>query len=160
MPGVARAVVVWAVLAGLFLMHGAAASAGGCQGSALLTAMRVTAIMPVTGSADGVPGTGHPVALPASAGMTGAPAGHVQVPASVASPAVAIPADCNCSGMHCVARQPRDVAFGSCGIPTAGAVLFVVGSTRSCLAPVAWLACRPPGRPGMPLPLFLGVSRT
>jgi FtsP/CotA-like multicopper oxidase with cupredoxin domain len=34
-------VVVWTVLAGLFLMHGAAASAGGCQGSALVVAMSV-----------------------------------------------------------------------------------------------------------------------
>jgi hypothetical protein len=159
MPGAARSVVVWAVLAGLFLMHGAA-SVGGCQGSALLTTMSVTAVMPVTGSADGVPATGHPGALPAFAGMTDAPAGHVRGPASGASPAVASPADCNCSSTHCVARQPRDVADGSRGIPLAGGARFVAGRTRSCLAPVAWLACRPPGRPGMPLPLFLGVSRT
>ena len=159
MSGAAR-VMVWAVLTGLFLMHGAAASAGCCPGSALLTAMSVTAAMPVTAPPGAVPDTGHPAAVPESAGPAAAPAAHAQGPGFAASPAVASPAGDDCSGMHCVARLPRDMASTGSGIPPAAAVLVVAVPARSCPSAVTWRACRPPGRPGLPLPLFLGVSRT
>lgn len=159
MSGALR-VMVWAVLAGLFLMHGAAASAGSCQGSALLTAMSVTAAMPVTTPAGAVSGTSHPAAASAFAWVAAAPAGHARGAASGASTAAASPAGDDCSGMHCAARLPRDVASTGSGIPSAAAVLYVAGPARSCSSAVTWRASRPPGRPGLPLPLFLGVSRT
>jgi hypothetical protein len=141
-------------------MHGAAASAGCCQGSTMVTAMQVRVAMPVTAAADG----GHPSGMPGSAGAIAMPAGHAPPPAAGASLAVAHPAGAGCPGVCCAAMLPRDVLAGTGGIPPAGgtaiSALFAAQPARALRAAACWRACRPPGRPGMPLPLFLGVSRT
>jgi hypothetical protein len=87
------------------------------------------------------------------------------MPASGISLAVAGSAAGDCSGMHCVTRPRGDSFSGSSGIPPAAAaifaaVFFAAGPAGSGRVVVAWRAGRPPGRPGLPLPLFLGVSRT
>jgi hypothetical protein len=133
-----RAVVLWAVLAGLFLMHGAAPPAGGCQGGAPVTAMTVTAVavMPAAAPAS-APGTGH---LAAAGPMS---------------------ADC-CGGMMCATRRPPDARASAFVIPlaTAGVLATPPARAPAFLAAAFRRAWRPPGRQGLPLPLFLGVSRT
>jgi hypothetical protein len=133
-----RAVVLWAVLAGLFLMHGAAPPAGGCQGGVPVTAMTVTAVavMPAAAPAS-APGTGHPAAAgPMSAGC--------------------------CGGMMCATRRPPDAPASAFVIPLAAATVIMPASARvpAFLAAAFRQRWRPPGRQGLPLPLFLGVSRT
>lgn len=148
----ARAVAVWAVLAGLFLMHGAASPAGGCCGSTPVTAMTVTAV------------TGMP-AMPAAPAGASYP-GDVRSPAGTApaawhaSPAAASPAHGAGGGTLCSARQPRSggVTAGPCALPAASAAAWTVAAAVP--AAVTDRAARPPGKAGLPLPLFLGVSRT
>jgi hypothetical protein len=106
----ARAVAVWAVLAGLFLMHGAASPAGGCCGGTPATAMTATAMTAMPAM---------PAAAPAGAGVPPGPCAS-----SVASAA-------------------------ACTVPAAAVP-----------AAATYRPARPPGKAGLPLPLFLGVSRT
>jgi len=139
MSWVGRAVVLWAVLAGLFLMHGAAPPADGCQGGVPVTAMIVTAmpVIPAAASASAAPDTSHPAA-------TG--------PMSAA---------CGC-GMMCATRRPPDAPASAFVIPPASAAVLTTAPERApaFLAAAFRRPCRPPGRQGLPLPLFLSVSRT
>lgn len=139
----------WAVLAGLFLMHGAASPAGGCCGGTPVTAMAVTG-MPAMPAAPA--GASYPGDVRSSAGTAPA-AWH-------ASPATASPAHGAIGGTLCSARQPRSggVPAGPCALPAASAAAWTVAAAVP--AAVTDRAGRPPGRAGLPLPVFLGVSRT
>jgi hypothetical protein len=130
----------------------------------MATAMKVAASMPATAAAGAVPHAGHLVATPASAAPTVTAAGHARPAAPGALLAVAGPAGAGSSGMPCAARQPRDALPGACITPPPGGAVqgavFAAGTAGACLLAVRWRARRPPGRPGLPLPLFLCVSRT
>jgi hypothetical protein len=137
-PGVlswlARVMAVWVVLAGLFLMHGAASPAGGCQGGTAVTALAMPAVTPM------------PV-MPAAALAGHAPGAR--------------PGHAACGGgMLCSARQPRGLLAGACAAATSGPAVAMAPAAPAFLAVASPRADRPPGRPGLPLPLFLGVSRT
>jgi hypothetical protein len=155
-------VVLWTVLAGLFLMHGAASPAACTQGDTLVTAMAPVTMpaMPAAAPAGGAPGGAAVMSSPAP-GRAAAPAGHAGTPASAAAPTAAGPAlgSC-CGGMLCSTRQPRDALAGLSLIPLAALAALVTVPARARPAAVFRRAWRPPGRPGLPLPLFLGVSRT
>jgi hypothetical protein len=63
--------------------------------------------------------------------------------------------------MLCSSRQPRDPETADAGLPAqAGTVNLAAVTAPGCAAAALGLAGSPPGRPGLPLPLFLGVSRT
>jgi hypothetical protein len=147
-------VILWAVLAGLFLMHGAASPAACAQGGTLVTVM-APAAMSAAAQAGGAPGGGAVMAAPTQE-RAAAPAG---MPAS--APTAAGPALGSCSGgMMCSTRQPRDALAGLSLIPLAGLAVLMAVPARVRLASVFRRSLRPPGRSGLPLPLFLGVSRT
>jgi hypothetical protein len=157
-----RAGLAWAVLAGLFFMHGAALPGGGCQGGTPMAATGAVALMPDMQQAVAmrtVADAAHPAAgrMPARAAMVpGVPA----APLATAMPgATSMAAASGDGGMLCTSRQPRHSLLGALGIPPAGAVLFMMPILLACRA-VASRRNHPPGRPGLPLPLFLGVSRT
>jgi hypothetical protein len=156
-----RAVLAWAVLAGLFFMHGAPSSAG-CQGGALMApvTLTVTPVLPAAAPGAAVTGTVWLTAawLPAKSAVSGTR--QSAVPAPPASRATADEHGSCCDG-HCSSRQPRQGSGGALAAGPAGAVPLSVAAALvvRCLA-VAPRSARPPGRPGLPLPLFLGVSRT
>lgn len=169
----ARALLVWAVLAGLFLMHGAA-SAGGCQDGAAVTAITAaTTPVPAAVTDSAVTGAVHLAAAwtparPAAVAARAAAAVAARPPA-VSSPALspsasqATAADgCPmCGRMLCSSRQPRQGFLSAFVIRLAGAVPIAVMAVPLLRCPAAVLRRpRPPGRPGLPLPLFLGVCRT
>ena len=62
-------------------------------------------------------------------------------------------------GMLCSARQPSGALAGPSATPPAG---VATGAVTAAARPAGCSrrAARPPGKPGLPLPLFLGVSRT
>jgi hypothetical protein len=159
LAGSARAVLAWAVLAGLFLMHGAASPAAGCCGGAPVTAMTATGMPAMPAAATG--STSHPGAVRAPAGPVLAAARHVaSASAAAASPTAASPAHSGVGGgMLCSARQPRGALFGPFAIPAVGMAACAVTAMAGPVV-VTCRAARPPGKPGLPLPLFLGVSRT
>jgi hypothetical protein len=159
LPWLARIVAVWAVLAGLFLMHGVASPAGGCSGSPV-TAMSLMAGMPAMTPASAALDAGDMATPPASAGTAVALARHAGVPAAAAAVADASPARTSCGGMPCAARQPRNAPAGARGAPPASAAVLTALPAPTVPASAFRRACRPPGRPGLPLPLFLSVSRT
>jgi hypothetical protein len=156
-----RAVLAWAVLAGLFFMHGAPLSAG-CQGGALMApaTLTVAQVLPAAAPGAAVSGTVRLTAawLPATRAAGGAR--QSAVPASPASRAAAEERGSCCEGL-CSSRQPRQGSGGALAASPAGAVPLPVAAALAapCLA-TAPRTARPPGRPGLPLPLFLGVSRT
>ena len=161
LPLLGRAVVLCAVLSGLFLMHGAAPPTGGCQGGG--AAMTATT-MPVTsaaGTANVTSGTDHGTATLTSAGKAAAPvprAGEIMHPA--ASAAAGQMSAASGGGMLCSSRPPRDALAGALMIFLASAAISMTAPARARPPTVFRRACRPPGPPGLPLPLFLGVSRT
>jgi hypothetical protein len=158
----ARAVLVWAVLAGLFLMHGVASSAGGCHGSepvasAMAMGPQAVVAMPGAVTADRT----DALASPGRAGAAAARQFEAPAPATFASAATALKGDQLHGGMLCSSRLPRQGFLGVSATGPPAAVLFFVAA----LALLPFRAgvsrrFRPPGRPGLPLPLFLGVSRT
>ena len=128
---------VCVVLAGLFLMHGAASPAGLCHGGTPVTALTALAMPAVT------PMPVMPAVVPAGH-APGARPGH---------------AGCG-GGMLCSARQPRGPLIGACTAVPSGPAVAMAPAAPAFLAVTSPRADRPPGRPGLPLPLFLGVSRT
>jgi hypothetical protein len=155
----ARAVLAWAVLAGLFFMHGAASSAGGCQGGAPGTAV-AAAVMPADPGAVAarpLPGDPHLAGtqVPAAAGpaVAGTPAGPA------APQAASVPRGSCDGGMLCSSRPPRQDCPGGNLTPPASVTVAMAAPALPGRA-AAPRPPRPPGRPGLPLPLFLGVSRT
>ena len=162
-PLLGRAVVLCAVLSGLFLMHGAAPPAGGCQGgAAAMTAARMpTMPATATATASAAPGGGHGTAMLTSAGKAAAPVPQAEEtvhPAALAAAGLAGAA--SGGGMLCSSRPPRDAPASACLISLAVAAVIMTVPAPAALAAVLRRACRPPGPPGLPLPLFLGVSRT
>lgn len=151
-----RAVLVWVVLAGLFFMHGAASPGGGCQGGTPVTAIGMP-LMPGGAAASAVPDTGPLAVVRTPAGAAAAlVARH---PASPAVPRAAVPVGDSCCGaMLCSSRQPRQTHAGALVIPALVATASTVVPVLPGAAAVTGQP-RPPGRPGLPLPLFLGVSR-
>lgn len=143
---------VWAVLAGLFLMHGAASPAVGCCDGTPVTAMTAAGMLGVPAAATG--SAGHPGAVQAPAGPQLAAWHAAAASAVAASPAAASPAR---GGMLCSARQPRDASPSAILVAD---VAVCAMTAAACPAAVSPRAARPPGKPGLPLPLFLGVSRT
>ena len=155
--GTARAVLAWALLAGLFFMHGAASPAGGCQGGAPGPA--AAAVMPAAPGAVAarpLPGDSHwaVTQVPVTAG----PAVHA-APAVPAAPQAAPLVRGSCDGgMLCSSRPPRQAcAGGDLTAPASVAVFTALALPGRTALPGRF---RPPGKPGLPLPLFLGVSRT
>lgn len=127
----ARAVLAWALLAGLFFMHGVPSS-GGCQDGAPMASVTAS-VTPV------LPGA---------------------MPAHKASLVSAAERGSCCAGM-CSSRQPRQGPVGASAASLAAAVsLPVTAALAADRLAAAPRTTRPPGRPGLPLPLFLGVSRT
>jgi hypothetical protein len=158
---VARAVALWAVLAGLFFMHGAAPPAGGCQGSPV-TAVTAAAVraMPGADMASAVTDTAHLAVTGTAAKMAvAAPTQHAASAIPAVSRATALVRDSCGHAMLCSSRQPRQSYPSAAGIPPANAAFFLAAPVLPGLAGVS-RPVRPPGRPGLPLPLFLGVSRT
>jgi hypothetical protein len=159
-----RAVLAWAVLAGLFFMHGAATAwTGGCHGgqlamtaSAMTTWSQATVAMPDAGSA-------RPVAPKVAASPGGAVATRqaaVYASGESVSIAVAHSSDPHRGGMLCASRVPRQ---GFLSVPAIRLAAVLLLTAALMLLPCLGRASprlRPPGRPGLPLPLFLGVSRT
>jgi hypothetical protein len=156
----ARAVAVWGVLAGLFLMHGLASAGNCCEGGVPATAVTVV--------------TGPLMAGPAAAGvvadagrLTGARS-QARVLTAASAPyagsardlqATASAGDSCRGGMLCSSRQPRETHHGALKVPQAITAVFTAAMLLPSAARV-YRSDRPPGRPGLPLPLFLGVSRT
>ncbi|MHB1596641.1 MAG: hypothetical protein ACYCU3_21005 [Streptosporangiaceae bacterium] len=152
-----RAVLAWAVLAGLLFMHGAPLSAG-CQDGA--PTMPATAAVTANLPAAAVTGTVRLTAdwMPAMSAAAGArrPAGPPP-PASRAAAEERGP----CCARLCSSRQPRQGSAGPLAAGPADAVLPSNPAALPARCPsAATRSARPPGRPGLPLPLFLGVSRT
>lgn len=145
----ARVAAVWALFTGLFFMHGALPVSGwpGAVAPQAGTATVSTAAVPETGAvAPAVRGHGP--------GLVRAPAltGHLY----------AVVAPCACH-WPCITRAPRESQAGFPWVPLASGVTAAMAAPASCVLPAAVTAPRadrPPGRPGLPLPLFLGVSRT
>jgi hypothetical protein len=151
-------VLAWAVLGGLFFMHGAGTAwTGGCGGGqlAMTASAMTTAAMPDAGSAR--PATSKVAASPAGAAATW----QVAVSASrgSATRAPAHSSDRHCCAMLCTSRLPRQ---GFLGVPAnrPAAAVLVITAALMLLPCFGRASPRPPGRPGLPLPLFLGVSRT
>jgi hypothetical protein len=133
-----QAVLAWAVLAGLFLMHGAASPAGGCGDGAPVMAVAAASLTPATPDASMV----H--AAPEAA--------HQAVSHAVGS---------RQAGMTpCSARQPRQGFLSVPVIRLAVGVLFLLIAVPVLRCLAVPRRVRPPGRPGLPLPLLLGISRT
>jgi hypothetical protein len=149
------------MLSGLFLMHGAAPPAGGCQdGGAGMAAMTIPA-MPAAATASTAPGGGHGTARLTSAGKAAAPvpqAGKTMHP--TASAASGQTSAASGGGMLCSSRPPRDALASACLISLTVMAVVLTVPARARQPVVFHRACRPPGPPGLPLPLFLGVSRT
>jgi hypothetical protein len=159
---VSQAVLAWAVLAGLFLMHGAASSAVGCQdGEPLMPATATSSVLPPGMATPGAfTGAGH-LAVPTLARSAGAvPAEQPPVPARAPFQAMTQERGSHCGGMLCTSRQPRQTLDGTCVTQSAAGTFFTATVVLPPLPAAVPGTARPPGRPGLPLPLFLGVSRT
>lgn len=151
---VLQGMLVWAVLAGLFFMHGAAPQVG-CHGGSALTRAAAPSmlLMPSADTGSVASGAAH---LSASGASANAAVAGPSVPQLTAAGPTA-----HDGGMLCSSRQPRGSFVAGAIVSLAAAVLFMLAT-----APVvpslgaALRRNRPPGRPGLPLPLFLGVSRT
>lgn len=158
----ARAVLVWAVLAGLFFMHGAVSSAGGCHGgvpvtSAMAMGPQAVAAMP------GVVTAGRDDAMAPAGRAEAATARQFEAhaPATSAFAATAVSSGQLHGGMLCSSRLPRQGFLGlSAAGPPAAVLFFAAAFALLTLRAGVSRPFRPPGRPGLPLPLFLGVSRT
>jgi hypothetical protein len=156
----ARAVLVWAVLAGLFFMHGAASPAGGCHGGAQVTSA-VAAVMPAMPGAVAARAVSaaSPLAVSGMADSAARPGLRAVPPAPAVLRATSLARGSQGDGMLCSSRQPRQAySSGTLALRTSAAV-----STAAPAPPGPGSfprRARPPGAPGLPLPLFLGVSRT
>lgn len=154
-----RAVLAWAVLAGLFFMHGAPLPAG-CQDGALMAPVTSTVTPVLPAAAPGAAATGTVRLTAAWLPRAGAGARQSAVPAPPASRATAEERGSCCEGL-CSSRQPREGSGGAFAASPASAVLLPGTAALPVRCPAAApRSARPPGRPGQPLPLFLGVSRT
>jgi hypothetical protein len=156
-----RAVLAWALLAGLFFMHGVP-SAAGCQYGAPMAPATASAVLVLPAAVPGAAVTGTvrltAARLPATSTVAGARQAAVPAPPSLRA-AAGERGSC-CAGL-CSSRLPRQGPGGALAASLAGAVPLPVTAALVAhrLAPFPRIA-RPPGRPGLPLPLFLGVSRT
>lgn len=153
LAGPLRAVILSAVLFGLFLMHGASAGTGGCPGGAgaAMTAMTM-------------PGTSMTAGAPA---RTGSAAGHLMagpgLTRAITAPVPRSAAGGNSTaagGMLCSSLPRRDAPAGAAVMALAGVAVVMAREARPGRGAGLRRVDRPPGRPGLPLPLFLGVSRT
>jgi hypothetical protein len=156
-----RAALAWAVLAGLFFMHGAPYSAG-CQDGAPMAPVAATATAVLSASVPGTVVTG-PARLTAAWLPARSVALGARQPVVSAFPVSRAPAgergSC-CEGL-CSSRQPRQGSDGALAASPVGAVSPPVTAELAATCPAtAHRSARPLGRPGLPLPLFLGVSRT
>ncbi len=156
----AWAVLAWAVLAGLFFMHGAPSSAG-CPDGAAMTPVTVTAApAPPVAVSGAAAGTVRLTAARLPARSTAAGARQSAVHAPPASRGTSEERGSCCEGL-CSSRQPRQGSGGaSAACPAAVVPLPVTAALPVRCLTAAPRSDRPPGRPGLPLPLFLGVSRT
>lgn len=159
MTGLSRVLTLCAVLWGLFLMHGTAPLASGCHGaSAVMTATTMPAMS--TTSASAAPGGGHAIAMLISSVKSAAQVPQAGKIAHSGSPVAAGSTVGASSGATvCASLRPRDVPVGASLTSLADAAVVVPADHTA----VFCRACRPPGPPGppgLPLPLFLGVSRT
>lgn len=135
--------LLWALLAGLFLMHGAGSPAGGCMSGMPMTAMSLSATAPQAATAAMAPSA---MVRPTVPGGQATAAGHRE-PGSG-------------GGMLCVTRQPTAVAAGT-GAATPIPLAVPGAEPGPAISDaVSVRVDRPPGRAGLPLPLFLCVSRT
>lgn len=166
-PWALRALLAWGVLAGLFFMHGMASGAGGCDGGAPVTAVTAMSMPPMSAAGAGSSSVSGSADLTAggSAGrspaVTGRHAAATSAPAPQSARAERV-RDAGGMGMMCSSRQPREgfsIASSIACVAAAVLVVLVAGPVLPGLGGVLRRA-RPPGRPGLPLPLFLGVSRT
>lgn len=146
-----RVVLLWALLAGLFLMHGAGSPAGGCMSGMPMTAMSLSTTAPPAATAMTAAST---MVRPT---VSGAQATGMRAGAHVMDVGHRVQGS---GGMLCVTRQPGAVAAGPEAAPPIP--MAVPGAEREPTVPDAASVRvdRPPGRAGLPLPLFLCVSRT
>ena len=156
-----RAVLAWAVLAGLFFMHGAPLSAGCPDGAPMATVTATaTPVLPAAAPGAAAAGTVRLTAAQLPAKSAAAGARQSPVPPPPASRGTSQERGSCCEGL-CSSRQPRQGSGGASAASPAGTVTLSVTAALPvrCLA-VSPRSALPPGRPGLPLPLFLGVSRT
>lgn len=153
--------LAWAVLTGLFFMHGAPSSAGCPDGApmAQFTAT-ATAVLPAAAPGAAVAVTDLLTAARPPATSATASARQSPVPAPPALRATADKHGGSCCDGLCSSRQPRQGSGGALAGPAAAISLPAAAALPVRYPAVAHRSGRPPGRPGMPLPLFLGVSRT
>ena len=158
---VLQGMLVWAVLAGLFFMHGAAPQVG-CHGGSAVT-RAATPSMPLMSSAD----TGSAASGAAHLSASGASGNAAVVAIRHAVPMPSVPQltapgpTAHDGGMLCSTRQPRESFVAGATVSLVAAVLLMLATATVVPSLGAVLRrTRPPGRPGLPLPLFLGVSRT
>lgn len=134
---------MWALFTGLFFMHGALPMASCLHAAYLPVAM--AAMSPAAAPEAGPSGRGQPT----DRGQVSAAQGH--------------PGDdalCACHG-PCLSGEPRDSTVGfPAGLAAVSAAAARAAAPSVPATVVSPRAERPPGRPGLPLPLFLGVSRT
>jgi hypothetical protein len=156
-----RAVLAWAVLAGLFFMHGAPLSAGCPDGAPMATVTATaTPVLPAAAPGAAAAGTVRLTAARLAAKSAAAGARQSPVPPPPTSRGTSQERGSCCEGL-CSSRQPRQGSGGAFAAgPAAVVPLPVEAALPVCCLTAAPRSDRPPGRPGLPLPLFLGVSRT
>ncbi|MGW2110351.1 hypothetical protein [Streptomyces sp. NPDC001948] len=142
-PGASRLLVLCAVLLGLFLMHGAPASAAeGCHG-----AMTVTAAAPAPGPVQAT--AGHE-GMPATAGHAAVRAEHGSARAAAAMPGM--------NGESCVFTHARDRVLPL--LMALGLVLLAVRAPAGRRTDVRGPARRGPPLAGRGLLLQVCIART
>lgn len=151
-PWPLRAVLLWALLAGLFLMHGAASPAGGCMSGVPMTAMSLSTTASPTTALPSMASPSVP-AGPATAALVRSDPSGSQV-------ATTGHGDRSGDGMLCVTRQPGAAVAGPGAAPPVPLAVPGAEPGPVALDVAAARVDRPPGAPGLPLPLFLCVSRT
>ncbi|MGW5200103.1 hypothetical protein [Streptomyces spiralis] len=160
--GIARLLAVCAVLFGLFLMHGAPATAAeGCHGT-----MSDTAALPVTpmaGTTSMAGMTSKGGVTPVAGGQDVAPVSTVRVPDTHGvGPAVRAAHTSGMSGAHCVSTPARErVPLPAPGLlAMAGAGVLALRAAAGLRAAVGGTGRRGPPAGGRELLLQVGVART
>ncbi|GHE60064.1 hypothetical protein GCM10014715_11850 [Streptomyces spiralis] len=154
--GIARLLAVCAVLFGLFLMHGAPATAAeGCHG-----AMSDTAALPLPPMTGMAPMTGP---TPVAGGQDVAPMSTVTAPDTHgAGPAVRAADTSGMSGVHCVSTPAQErVPLPAPGLlAVAGAGALALGAAAGLRAAVRATGRRGPPAGGRDLLLQVCIART